>query len=243
MSTLKLSRLSMKTSVFYNSSVSAATNMKQPNYNLYRRYASAKSAGPVRTSNLRLLMYGIGIGASVGTTYAIYNYLQKNKTSHINETPLTHHIIDKLPNVKITRKIYNSNDKTDLDLILFQYQTCPFCCKVRAFLDSKGLSYSVVEVDAVLRQSIKWSPYKKVPMLLAKTKDGKYVQLTDSTMIISVLASYIIDPTQDIKELASFYPIINFADDNGKPKNDIVNKYFLMYQNNVPKGLTKENIE
>lgn len=56
-----------------------------------------------------------------------------------------------------------------------------FCSKVRSFLDYSGLSYSVVEVDAVLRQSIKWSSSKKVPTLLARTREGKYVQLNDSS--------------------------------------------------------------
>lgn len=58
-------------------------------------------------------------------------------------------------------------------MILFQYRTCPFCCKVRAYLDARGISYEVVEVDAVLRQAIKWSGYKKVPIVLAKV-DGGY---------------------------------------------------------------------
>lgn len=66
-------------------------------------------------------------------------------------------------------------DHSNLKLTLFQYQTCPFCCKVRAFLDYYGVSYDVVEVDPVLRQSIKWSEYKKVPILVAKTPTGYQV--------------------------------------------------------------------
>lgn len=112
-------------------------------------------------------------------------------------------------------------------------------------MDSQGLSYSVVEVDAVLRQSIRWSSYKKVPMLLGKCKDGRYVQLTDSSMIISILASFLTAPDQDIAELYQFYPTETFVDDNGKQQTDVVNKYFLMFQDssNVPKGICKENLE
>lgn len=115
---------------------------------------------------------------------------------------------------------------------------------MRAFLDSHGLSYSVVEVDAVLRQSIRWSTYKKVPMLLAKCKDGRFIQLTDSSMIVSILASFLNGPEQDIADLYKFYPSETYVDENGKKITDVVNKYFLMFQEtNVPKGICKENLE
>lgn len=129
----------------------------------------------------------------------------------------------------------NHSDSTGLDLILFQFQTCPFCCKVRAFLDYSGLSYSVVEVDAVLRQSIKWSPSKKVPTMLARTSDGKYVQMNDSSMIISALSSFLIDPAKNkIEQIVKFYPVQNFTDVYGTVF-DIGNKYFLMFQDKKPK--------
>lgn len=61
-------------------------------------------------------------------------------------------------------------------LTLFQYQTCPFCCKVRAFLDFVGIPYDVVEVDPVLRQQIKFSTYKKVPILLVQEGENCWVR-------------------------------------------------------------------
>jgi len=68
-------------------------------------------------------------------------------------------------------------DSTGLKLTLFQYATCPFCCKVRAVLDYYGFSYNIVEVNPVMRQQIKWSEYKKVPILLAYV-EGVY-QVSD----------------------------------------------------------------
>lgn len=62
-----------------------------------------------------------------------------------------------------------------MHIVLFQYRTCPFCCKVRAYLDARGISYEIVEVDAVLRQAIKWSEYKKVPIMLVQTEGGYQV--------------------------------------------------------------------
>lgn len=74
-------------------------------------------------------------------------------------------------------QVLTPGDQSGLKLVLYQYQTCPFCCKVRAFLDYYGISYDIVEVDPVLRQAIGWSEYKKVPILVAKLEKGYQVKL------------------------------------------------------------------
>lgn len=148
------------------------------------------------------------------STKVAQNHLQQNEQVVI---------LNGLPDVKMTRQVVNPKDKSGLDLVLFQYQTCPFCCKVRVFLDSRGLSYSVVEVDAVLRQSTKWSSYKKVPMMLVRIKDGKYVQLTDSSAIVSILATVLNDPEADLLELAKYYA----SKTEGKEKSELPTKYYL----------------
>src|SRR6218665_1214033 len=86
-----------------------------------------------------------------------------------------------------------------LRLTLFQYQTCPFCCKVRAFLDYYGIQYDIVEVNAVWRKEIAFSKsYRKVPILLVQSINengnvtGQALQINDSTLIISALNSYIL---------------------------------------------------
>lgn len=202
------------------------------------------SSNAVKSTNgtAKRLLKGAGIGTGLGVSWAVYDSLKEPDAHMINEEKQAF-VIDKLPDVTIARRIVNPNDKSNLELVLFQYQTCPFCCKVRAFLDSKGLSYSIVEVDAVLRQDLKWSPTKKVPTLLARTREGKYVQLTESSAIISILATVLQDPSIDIGELVKYYPKVSFFDDNGSKKHDVLNKYFLMYEGNVPKGTTKEILE
>lgn len=198
------------------------------NNTVLRRFASR--ASPPSTS--QLLLKSSAVGAIAGTLYAGYSYYQETqlpKDYKIDEKvgPI---IIEKQPDIKIMRKIVNPKDDSGLEITLFQFQTCPFCCKVRAYLDYAGFSYNVVEVDAVLRQSIKWSPSKKVPILLVKTADGQFVQLNDSSTIISTLASFLLDKTQNFYELASFYPSHSFIDDKGGKKSDVMNKYFLMYR-------------
>ena len=49
---------------------------------------------------------------------------------------------------------------------LYQYQNCPFCCKVRAFLDYYGIDYEKVEVNPLLKSEIKFSEYRKVPIAI-----------------------------------------------------------------------------
>lgn len=68
-------------------------------------------------------------------------------------------------------QVRSNTDSTGLKLTLYQYQSCPFCCKVRAYLDNRGFSYDVVEVNSVMRAEIRWSKYKKVPIVLCSSDD------------------------------------------------------------------------
>lgn len=68
------------------------------------------------------------------------------------------------------------------DVVLYQYEACPFCNKVKAFLDYYNIPYKVIEVNPLSKKEIKWSDYKKVPILMV---DGE--QLVDSSAIIDKL--------------------------------------------------------
>ena len=54
----------------------------------------------------------------------------------------------------------------DIHVKLYQYHNCPFCCKVRAFLDYYGIDYEKVEVNPLLKGEIKFSTYRKVPIAI-----------------------------------------------------------------------------
>ncbi|XP_037051824.1 prostaglandin E synthase 2-like [Bradysia coprophila] len=170
-----------------------------------------------------------------------YDYFRR-KQEKINYKEPDIVTVDRVPNVPIDYKIVGLNDKTNLDLILFRCQTCPFCCKMIAYLNSKGLSYSVVSVDEPFERRVKWSHYKQVPCVLARTKDGKYIELTNSSVVISILAALTNDPEQNIEDLAKMYPKISYVKANGVKKHGIVNKYDLMYNGKLPKGVTLESI-
>ncbi|KAL0279772.1 UNVERIFIED_CONTAM: hypothetical protein PYX00_001258 [Menopon gallinae] len=196
-------------------------------------------------SNLGLFVGVIGAGALVGSGYAWYSTGLKAaelEVAQMNEAVyIDHTILPKLPDIPISRHVKNK-DETNLKLTLFQYPTCPFCCKVRAFLDYYGISYDVVEVDPVLRQQTKWTTYKKVPILLVKTDEG-YQQLNDSTMIISALTSFLHDKKMQLSEILDFYPVIEYKNQKGEKKTDVLNRYFLMFQESVPKGKMYESVK
>lgn len=63
---------------------------------------------------------------------------------------------------------------------LYQYQTCPFCNKVRAYLDMEKIPYTTVEVNPMNKAELKKvTEYKKVPVVVL---NGQV--LTDSTPIM-----------------------------------------------------------
>lgn len=113
-----------------------------------------------------------------------------------------------------------------LQLTLYQYKTCPFCSKVRAFLDFHALPYQVVEVNPVLRAEIKFSSYRKVPILLAQEGDSLQ-QLNDSSVIISALKTYLVSG-QPLEDIITYYPPMKAMNDQGKEVTEFCNKYWLM---------------
>eukprot|EP00271_Cylindrocystis_brebissonii_P009178 TRINITY_DN23859_c0_g1_i1.p1 TRINITY_DN23859_c0_g1~~TRINITY_DN23859_c0_g1_i1.p1 ORF type:complete len:255 (+),score=76.01 TRINITY_DN23859_c0_g1_i1:2-766(+) len=68
------------------------------------------------------------------------------------------------------------------EVVLYQYDSCPFCNKVKAYLDYHSVPYRVVEVNPMGKKELKWSQYKKVPVLVM---DGE--QINDSNVIIAAL--------------------------------------------------------
>ncbi|XP_046726310.1 prostaglandin E synthase 2 isoform X2 [Silurus meridionalis] len=121
-----------------------------------------------------------------------------------------------------------SGTACDVKLKLYQYKTCPFCSKVRVFLDYHAIPYEVVEVNPVMRQEIKWSTYRKVPILMVNDS----VQLKDSSVIISALMTFLISREKNIPEIVSCYPEMKATNDRGKEVIEFGNKYWVMVDEN-----------
>ncbi|RWS25785.1 prostaglandin E synthase 2-like protein [Leptotrombidium deliense] len=143
-----------------------------------------------------------------------------------------------LQNTKISRSIPGPTKLPGISLTLFQYQTCPFCCKVRAFLDYYGIPYNLVEVNPVFRSQIKFSNYRKVPIILVdKEGEEDLIQLNDSSLIISILRTLIVhsgSSNEDLKSLIQLYQNISYSDLSTKKEvKQVVNRYFLMFGDTI----------
>jgi microsomal prostaglandin-E synthase 2 len=68
-------------------------------------------------------------------------------------------------------------------VVLYAYETCPFCNIVRAYLDLRKIPYILVEVDPLFHREIAFSKgYKKVPIAVVNG-----VQVNDSSRIIDAI--------------------------------------------------------
>jgi len=189
---------------------------------VFEKQGSSKE-GTRRSRLLKL----VGGGLLVGAGYGLYSYNKKPADKSGKTVPVDYLLKEPPPEFPPAREIRNPADNTGIKITLFQYQTCPFCCKARSFLDYFGLSYNVVEVNSVMRTQVKWSEYKKVPIVVIQVGD-KTLQLNDSTLIVSALYS-ILASRDDPLEVLKCYPSYKFTDEkDGKEKLEISNKYFLM---------------
>ena len=73
-------------------------------------------------------------------------------------------------------------------VVLYRYLTCPFCGKVKAFLDQHKIPYVCVEVDPLTKSQMKGLNYGKVPFMQVKTASGELLSLADSYDIVSILS-------------------------------------------------------
>nr|CAG4634877.1 EOG090X08KD [Alona affinis] len=193
-------------------------------------------------SKLKLLAVAFSVGSLFGLGY-LYKKMNYKPMPIANIDSGNDLLFSKLPpKERIAKSFVNENDTSNLQLTLYQYEPCPFCKKVRAFLDFSGLSYDVVEVNSVTKRQLNWSAYKKVPIVIVKSKDG-YQQLNDSSMIISALSSLLLAPDQDITNIVKFFPRIEFLDESGKKQADLMNRYFLMFSDDKLGGRSKDSVE
>ncbi|XP_074604932.1 prostaglandin E synthase Su(P) isoform X2 [Brevipalpus obovatus] len=146
-----------------------------------------------------------------------------------------------VPPIPVSRTAVGPAKLSDMEFNIYQYQSCPFCSKVRAYMDYYGLTYNVIEVDPVLRQQTRFSKYRKVPILLVDQKrpenNPNYVQINDSSLIISILSSYLWFK----KDSESLDDLLKYYQNAVNQSNALINKYFLMIGEAwSPKKLKKE---
>lgn len=140
--------------------------------------------------------------------------------------------------IKPSKKIVREKNPGNIKITLYQYATCPFCCKVKAYLDYYGYSYDIVEVNSITKSQLDWSNYKKVPQVCIQLPsttnpeeydDENMMQLNDSSVIVSALETFRLDISTKLRDIARYYePVqIDFGK-NDKVANDYINRYFVM---------------
>jgi len=88
---------------------------------------------------------------------------------------------------KVPRIVEDLRDVNKIEKIdLYQYEACPFCNKVRAYLDFHQIPYTVIEVNPLSKSEVRFSSYKKVPLLVVNGE----CQLVDSSKIITAISNH-----------------------------------------------------
>ncbi len=99
-----------------------------------------------------------------------------------------------------------SANKGPSQVTLYQFKTCPFCCRVKAVMDYNGRSYETVEVDPLMKGQIKkfGKEFNKVPIVEFKSQTGTETVLSGSYSIIKSVSLNADDPllTEDSEKWA-----------------------------------------
>ena len=87
-------------------------------------------------------------------------------------------------------------------ITLYQYQSCPFCCKVRALLNFVKQPYEIVEVTPPKNKELDFIDYNKVPVLKDVDASGNEKIITESATIIEYINEHYakLPITEDDKE-------------------------------------------
>jgi len=113
-------------------------------------------------------------------------------------------------------------------LELFQYATCPFCNKVRTYLDYHSIPYVITEVCPIRKPEMKSLKVekKKVPTIKIESEgDDSPIILQESSVIISLLHSYQSDSSrqESWKSLTDHYATITQNKDDNSANYSVKN--------------------
>lgn len=122
---------------------------------------------------------------SISATAAALTWSLKPAKSYafFSTTPnSTRTISDLRSSPEVKTQTPSSASSSAPDIVLYQFEVCPFCNKVRAYLDFHNIPYRVVEVDPLRKTQLAQfdASYRKVPIALVNG-----VQVNGSTDVIN----------------------------------------------------------
>jgi len=158
----------------------------------------------------KLVLGTVVIGGSA--TAAVGGYLAYNSRLKQNSaiTPLEYH--QKQPAIQTILQSSTTLAQS-YPLVFYRYTTCPFCCKLQAYLDYHKLPYTPVEVNPLTKKEISAHGYGKVPQLQLG-QSGPII--VDSEEIVNML-----NPVIE-KEPPSFYDPDDISKWRNWAKEDLV---------------------
>ena len=128
----------------------------QPPLTGYYRQASNYSPSSTSGSRRHIILSSLGLAAALhySATSTKRVYCRHTSTDrHSTSSNLTSH----LPS-----------------LTIYEYPSCPFCGKVKAFLDFYNIDYTAVTVNPVSRKEIEFSKTKKLPLVIVGGEKVQY---------------------------------------------------------------------
>ncbi len=107
-------------------------------------------------------------------------------------------------------KIEHTNSKYSnfpLTLHVYQYESCPYCSQIRAYLDYFGFNYYLTEVDSYSKHEIiKFTKARTLPIVVIQDKKNKKRwHLANSTAVISALESLRNDKRDNYVNILNLY--------------------------------------
>lgn len=123
------------------------------------RQASTTSSAKGHSTRYRTILGSLGSVASLTTAY---HYFSSTNTAYCRHGSTDHQ----------STHASSSSSSPLPPLTLYEYPSCPFCGKIRAFLDYYNITYTAISVNPVSREEIKFSTSKKLPLVIV---DGEKV--------------------------------------------------------------------
>jgi len=100
---------------------------------------------------------------------------------------------------------------SNLNIHLYQYEACPYCSQIRAYLDCFGFNYKLTEVDSDKKEEIKnFTRARSLPIIVIENKvNKKRWYLGNATAILSALESIRNDKQINFSQILDQYlPIL-----------------------------------
>lgn len=125
------------------------------------------------------LLFGVVTLTGLSTGVGYYQY-KKRLSANAGMTPQIFHE----QQAELLQPVLNPEEFSRLPKTLYQYTTCPYCCKLKAFLDYYKVEYSMTEVNPLTKKEVKENGYGKVPQLQIGVNGPIIV---DSNEIVKIL--------------------------------------------------------